>query len=152
MWGDISNVAIGALVDPCWWRLSLREAQLCEPTSNTNTTINTTTLRVKYLKDISEYKYMMRSLWTYHEAMQHYVKLWSISTLLTMACKKMKEIKITCIVHMCLHYKIPPMHERWDRVVQVEGLWSMCDMDLHCIKMSDEKPWVIEKFLDWKWD
>lgn len=42
------------------------------------------------------------------------------------------------------------MHEKWNRIVRVEEVW--CEMGLLYIHMSDEEPWVIEQFHDWKWD
>jgi len=147
-WSDTSNAVTDTLVDTCWWRLGPRATQLCEPASKKDTTMKTTTLHdSKCPRDISECMCMMGSPWTYDGSVWHYVQLWSISTLLAITCKKMKETKIICVVHEWLQCKTPPMHEQWDHVVRVEEVKSECWIDLECIHMSDEEPWVFEQFL-----
>lgn len=152
-WSDISNAATSTLVHPCWWRLDLWETQLCEPASKKYITMKTNTLHVtKCPQDIGEGKYMPCGSWTCHSIVWHYMQLWSIHIPLTVTCKETKETKKTCVVHVCLQCKIHATHEWWDRAVQVEESWSMCEIDLQCIYISDEEPWVIEKFLDQKWN
>lgn len=60
--------------------------------------------------------------------------------------------KITYVANECLQCKTPPMHEQWDRAVRVEEVWSVCEIDLECIQMSDEEPWVFENFPNQEWN
>lgn len=122
-WSDASNAAIGALVDPCWWRIDLKATQLCKPARKKDITMKTTTLHdSKCSRDISKCIYMIGSPQTSHGAMWDYLQLSSVRTLLIVTCNKMKETKITCVMHECLQCNTPPMHDKWDRVVWVDEL------------------------------
>jgi len=101
-------------------------------------------------QNINECKNMTCHPWSYHGVVLHYVHILGICILLTMTCKKMRETNTTCIVHMCLLCKIPPMHEQWDHVVRVEEATYLRGINLQCIHMSDEEPWVFQQFPDQK--
>lgn len=94
----------------------------------------------KCRRDISWCMCMKGNPRTYRGVVFHYSQLCSITILVTVTCKKMKETNITCVVHECLQCKTSLMHEQWDCVVQVEEVKFECWIDLDFIHMSDEEP------------
>lgn len=47
---------------------------------------------------------------------------------------------------------IPPVHELWDHVIQVEVVNSMNQIELECEHESDEEPLVFQHICDLKWN